>query len=334
MGWFVAKDGQKLVIRNTEGKRYPVKSYPRNRSKESLEAFCERLNGRANRKALQAIKTRLAFLPVELLEDFRLRLRAEIPTEKDANYHYKNLHRYFLSFFVDTLGLQDPITWKEQEYKWGEWLINQFSPATMRGVIQVANRFMEFLHERLPREISKIEFKPISRAKFKELKARREMEATWRNKLVAQEQILELPEELQAACLLGLYYGLRRAEILGLTLMDVRHGYLGVTRQYGDKPLKGRAKRQTPHWFCTPAKAHQLISALVPMHPDTLGRRVKQYGIEMHDLRRTFITKALDVATPKAVMLAVGHSNIETTMAYLQDDRELNDTIFDPKKAS
>ncbi len=74
------------------------------------------------------------------------------------------------------------------------------------------------------------------------------------------------------------------------------------------------------------------------MHPDSLGKKfaafMAELGLEyeMHDLRRTFITRALDLnngnATP--VMLAVGHTNSAVTMAYLRDNRVLDDEVWSP----
>jgi integrase len=70
------------------------------------------------------------------------------------------------------------------------------------------------------------------------------------------------------------------------------------------------------------------------VHPDTLGMyfaalmKKLKLPYQMHDLRRTFITKVLELNSPKQVMLAVGHANIETTMKYIRDDRAMDDSIF------
>jgi integrase len=114
--------------------------------------------------------------------------------------------------------------------------------------------------------------------------------------------------------------------------------------------LKGRESRKTPHWFCNDsgATAYSLIekasnlklptptelSAVWAAYIEKLVQnQVIETNYDLHDLRHTFITKAIRLYKPVDVMHAVGHKNIETTMRYLHDDRTLDDEEFKPESA-
>ncbi len=216
------------------------------------------------------------------------------------------------------------------------------------------NRFMAFLHKKMPQEIPFIKFDPISKAKFKDYHARINMGIEPVGKFIADKDwtVIEkkLPAEIAPFVILGYYYGLRRAETLGLELGDLAKGHLNVKRQLVNMndgqpnyaPLKNRLERKTPHWFMNPEDTYALIEDALSkkIHPDTLGVKFSHFiatlgmDYDLHDLRRTFITKALDKnngnATP--VMMAVGHGNTDVTMRYLRDNRNLSDEVFVPKK--
>ncbi len=341
--WYLSKEGSKHVIRKRRGKsqiRYPAKNYPKDRSKESLQAFVIRLNGR-DLHAIKVIKTKLAFMPVELQEEFRELLLANIPNQTNARYQYNILQEHLLDFFVTKMNLLDPTLWKTNELKWGQYLLNgKRSASLVRAIVQVSNQFMSFLHKKLPKEVQSIRFEPYSRARFKQYSAKLKMKEK-REKFISDEdwELIEskLPIDIAPMIKLAYYYGLRRSECVAFKVEDVREGYLAVERQAGNQPLKNRDKRQTPHWFCTPEKVYGLIQKSVEIHPATLGHKWSEFmetlglDYQLHDLRRTFITKALKKAPHIDVMHAVGHANIETTMRYLQDDRKLNDSVFVPK---
>ena len=55
---------------------------------------------------------------------------------------------------------------------------------------------------------------------------------------------------------------------------------------------------------------------------------------KIHDLRHTFITKAVRIHAPRDVQLAVGHKDLRITMGYLRDDRDLSDEEFEPDEAA
>lgn len=123
--YYITKSNSKFIIlrhvtfpdgtKKTVGLKWS--EYKHITSRAKLEEFVERLNGRANRRKIEAIKSKIAFIPTELSEDFRIQLEQEIPSQKDARNHYRNLHRYFLKFFVEILNLHDPLDWKLNEIK-------------------------------------------------------------------------------------------------------------------------------------------------------------------------------------------------------------------------
>lgn len=362
--YYSAKEGNGYCIRRTvtlpnglqSQVRLPKSQYNHLKTLEEIEKFVLRINGRENRKAIQQIELKLAYLPTSILEDFREMLYSEIPNQKDARNHYKNLHRYCLKFFVEHLGLNDPLDWKVNEHKWGMALLCEHSDVklysekravkTIKEVLQTANRFMAYLHKRVPKEIPFIKLEPISKAKFKDYHAKLNLDTEPIGKYITDNDwaIIEkkLPLEISPFIKLQYYYGLRRSESLATELKDIANGHLNVQRQLVKAnttgPLKSRFKRKTPHWFITPAETYKIIHDILGkrMHPDTLSVKFREFmtslkmSYELHDLRRTFITRALDKMLGNAVpvKLAVGHANTETTMKYLRDNRILADTVF------
>jgi len=55
-----------------------------------------------------------------------------------------------------------------------------------------------------------------------------------------------------------------------------------------------------------------------------------ELSFQFHDLRRSFITKAVRVHNIVDVQRAAGHYDIKTTMVYVQDDRKMDDELFIP----
>ncbi len=367
--YYLAKEANSYAIKRNvtfpTGRRSSMRlskaTYDYTVTKDSLQRLILRLNGRENRKAIVAIETKLAFLPTPLMEEFRELLEMEIPNQTDARSHYRNLHRYFLKFFIETLKLKDPLEWKANEHKWGISLLHEGnlkifdekkSLKTIKKVTQVANRFMSFLHRKLPKEVPFIKFEPISKARLNHYNAVQTLDSDNTFGLFITENdwiTIEatLPKSIAPFIKLGYYYGLRRSETLGFEPHDLAVGHLNVVRQLKSinlngiryKPLKGRNKRKTPHWFITPKLTYTLIQECIckKMHPDTLSGKFNDYlkqiqltKYSLHDLRRTFITTALDYYTPKEVMLAVGHASIEITMKYIRDDRNLQNTLYIP----
>ena len=48
------------------------------------------------------------------------------------------------------------------------------------------------------------------------------------------------------------------------------------------------------------------------------------FDYTFHDLRHTCITKMMRLQVPRDVQLAAGDKNIQTTMQYMHDDRDLD----------
>ncbi len=366
--YFVAKENGTFVICRMvslpSGKRsklrLPRATYSNCLSREELDQFVARLNGRESRRAINEIKTKLAFLSVKTFEGFRDLLSAEIPNQNNAKVLYHNLHRYCLSFFVDKMGLKDPLEWKAAEAKFGMALLDELeageqhlrifkrkmSIRTIVGLVQLLNRFVYYLHQRQPTEIPYIKFEPISRARFRNYQAILKMEQDEIGKYFVPDEhwlliLRELPLEIRPWICLQYQYGLRRGEVVGLSLVDIKQGFLSVERQLKSsgenpqyKPLKNRMTRRVPHWFTAPADTYDLIEGAEALHPDTLGAKFAEcmerlgFPYRTHDLRRTFITRALRLQSPVDVQRAAGHSDLRVTMLYMQDDRKLDEAIF------
>lgn len=338
--------------------RHPRAAYAHFQTKEELEQFVNRLNHRQDEAKRFALQVRSSFIPQALKDEFRDQLSLEIPNRKDAKYQYTTIfEKYFLHFFIHTLKVLDPNQWYKHQSRWGAALLSQgehkiferpMSAKTIIKTIQLANRFMSFLHVKVPEEYRPVKFQPISRGAMNAYRAQWELrKGEPDGRYIPPEDWAEIereaPAEIKPFIMLAYHYGLRRAEALGFENMDsVKKGYLKIIQQmvsleeYG--PVKDRDQRDTPHWFATPAQAYLWIEAGLSkkMHPDTLGARwarlmkALKMPYEMHDLRRTFITRALREHPPRDVQMAVGHASLVTTMSYAMDDRNLRDETYKP----
>ena len=337
--------------------RLPVEVFKSIRDNETeLKKLVIRLNESVKKedRAREIIEIRHAYIDQALLDDYLDYLTTQIPSKGKATTLYHYTVTYFLDFFINELKLNDPLEWHQvHKTKWAKFLTSKDVPGaadTKKKIVAGANRFISWLHDRRPKEVPPLEFKPLTKAKYKEIEAQRKLKGEITDRKIIKDvdldRILKEAGLLTPLIRLGEKYGLRRSEIMGLTPKDVRKGYLSVERQliaftdgqpvYG--PLKGRDIRQVPHWFCTPAEGYNLISqgVTILMHPDTFTDRWNELmnrlhlDYDIHDLRHTFITKAIRVHKARDVQLAVGHKNIETTMQYAHDDRELEDEEFIP----
>jgi len=374
--YFLCKEGDQLFIRRKvvlpDGTklqpRYPKKNYAHLKTEQELTQLVNRLNHREDEAKKRAIDIRTSFIPTSYMEEFRSQLQMEIPTQKDFRYQYKTvLQSYFLKFFITHLKVLDPNQWYQHQMKWGLSLLGESenpehnvfgkkkpSFKTISRTIQIANRFMEFLHIKNPKEYQKVSFSPISLGAQKAYTAKRKLgkKKEKLGRFIADEdwKVIEkkLPSNIKPMIMLMYHYGLRRAESLGFKSMEnVKKGHLLIEQQlvsitskkectYG--PVKDRDQRNTPHWFASPKQAYQWISESLNLkiHPDTLSVKWDEFmeelgfDYETHDLRRTFITRALRKVHARDVQLAVGHESLDTTMGYAMDDRDLSDETFDP----
>lgn len=346
--WSLFKESGRWVIRrwvDGKNKRLPVRQYRHIREdEEELKAFVHRLN--APLLTAEAVTFKHAFISPKLMDEYLEVLLARVPNERNARCQHKYLVRYFLNYFIGTLGLPDPKQWfMVHKSKWATYLLSDEVPksvSTKRKIIQAANTFMEWLAERRPDEYTAIKFKPISRSKFDSLSATESM-VKGRDRFLREKdwKVLEkkLPANIKSVVSLCYYYGLRRSEALGLRLDDVRKEYLKVERQnliVGQPAiLKGKKKRKTPHWYLKPSQAYALIEAIVPMSPDSVADEWAKLktGFNLHDLRATFITRALRDHKAREVQLAVGHKQMATTDRYADDHRDFGDDIWLPGAA-
>lgn len=368
--WFPVKEDSRWYIRRTvtlpNGKRtlqrLDKKTYsaiPNNL--DAMLKHCDRLNFGANMERLRQREINTAFLPNTLVDGFYTELLATIPNKPFAKYLFdKVLKIYVLDFFVNTLKVPDPKLWQQHQLKFGLALLSDkntkhriFSePASARTitlVIQTANRFLKYLNQQGTYPLIKIQ--PVSKAALK-LYSAEQQDGEPVGKFISESEWLKiqrrLPADISPFIHLMYFYGLRRSESLGIRSADaVRRDYLLITDQLKEmgnsgspiySPLKSREQRKTPHWQCPAKRTHTLVKQSLEnkMHPDTLSQKwenlMRDLGMDyrLHDLRRTFITNVLRTQNARDVQLAVGHTDLRTTMGYAQDDRSLGDEVFVP----
>lgn len=347
MRWYLTTEKGQFVIRGwPTNKRLPIKKYREIRGdEEELKKLILRLNAPLELRSKVAFKH--AFIDDKLLAEYLAHLKGKIPTASSAVTEVAYLKKYCLNYFVGKLGLPSPAQWYEvHDSKWAAFLLSHPDIAatkTKRDVVNALNKFIPWLSKRY-KDVPVLVFDPISQAKYAEVEAKRT------GKRVPQyipdadlKRILDnCKADVRGAFHLLARYGLRRNESLGFVLSDVKKGYLYVQRQKHKEdvfgPTKGRDKRETPHWYATPAEAYDWIDNMLanPMHPRTLAERWTDLmgdlgmGYHLHDLRHTFITKAVRTYSPRDVQLAVGHKDLRITMGYLRDDRDHSDEVWKP----
>lgn len=357
MRWSLFKEkvrgNEKWVIRGWKDGKYcrlPSKKYQSIRDNEAeLIQLVKRLNAPEDAKLKVSFKH--AFINDALMEEYLRYLTAQIPSESGARQEYSYLKRHVLNFFIGKLDLMNPLDWhRVHETQWAEHLLGPDAPKaakTKRDIVIAANRFIGWLHKQRPEEVPPLEFKPLSRAKLKDIEAHRELNKEIRIRGLIPEKDMKTilnkaPKHLLPFINLAYHYGLRRAETLGVKSGDVKKGFLALERQMVKleqfKPLKGKSKRSIPHWFCKAAEAYKWIedSQSLLINPSTLTHEwnelmgVLEMSWDFHDLRHSFITKAIRLHASRDVQLAAGHKDIRTTMGYAHDDRELEGDEFVP----
>ena len=349
--WVYYPDGSKKL------ERLPTSKYRSFRDDEAeLQKFVIRLNEQIDpeQRTKAVVEIKHAFISPELLDQYKDFLLIQIPNRAKATNEYHYLVTYFLNFFIGKLGLANPLDWHLcHKTRWATYLVSKEAPSsgsTKKAIVAAANRFILWLHERRPGEVPPLKFTPLSKAKYKEIEAKRILNKEAREtKMIKDEHWAiirtKLPDSIRAFVMISYHYGLRRAESLGLQLEDVREGFLSVERQlesftddipvYG--PPKGREARKVPHWNNTATDVYNWIKEIQLMHPDTLSARWAELMRKLkldythHDLRHTWVTKALrKQAVARDVQLAAGHKDLRTTMGYAHDDRTLSDRKFIP----
>jgi len=260
--------------------------------------------------------------------------------------------RWSLALFCDLEG-----TDADKYRMWDE----PVAPDTISKQQQATNRFLEWLHDRNPKVFPSVRLKAYSRSKMRAYRLR------WKTKSVGKyipdhhiKIILEnIDPKIRPYVWRQQAYGLRLQESMACLPEDIKGDYLRIHQQLvaipDGKPqydiLKDREERKVPHWFASKKEAYNDFTKTDwLLHPATyshkfaeemerltekFSRQLKGEKLDYatHDLRRTFITNCFKKGiVPDEIRLAVGHSDIRTTMKYAKDHRELDgDATYTPE---
>jgi hypothetical protein len=344
-------------------------------NRDELESFVRRTNAELFKEeiSIEKILDRNAFLSVQTLEKFQAHLAVHTPSPEKVTREMTLLKKYVVNVFVAEFRLLNPKDWYAERDRWYGYLLSDKAPAsayTKKYIIQVANKFMKWLHGERETEMPLYVFDGFSVGKLSSIERQRAIagekkirnaisEADWKRIHLA------LPEDIRPWIMLSYSYGLRRNESLGLLFEGTDCVYqsgIELKRQlirhragkmkFKELKTEGRSsieskKRQEmrfiPHWFATPEQACDWIEtgSKKPLSPNGLtkkwNRLMKSLGMsyDIHELRHTWVTNALASGhNPREVQLAAGHVNLETTMRYAHDHRSGDRVRFRPKKAS
>jgi integrase len=364
--WLLCKESNGFSIKRTailvDGKRtfqrLPVELYKAFRNNEGLmDELIRRLNHEKSKEAEKAFiahKIKEAYISQELLEEFRDTLR-----KSESNQNMRWVLDHFIGFFAKISP--DPQDWykKKNQNVWADYLLGlKYAPIVVRKIINISNRLMKFLHSHRTLELPLLIFQPIDKYTFAEWTENHRINGggkASRNYIPPEEfAVIEtnLPEDIRSVILLCYKYGLRRSEALGLwnNLNVVRHDFIIIDRQANSvkdgivsiKPTKSRKERHVNHWFSSPEECYTLIVNICPIHMHNItkkftsltaklfreGRISKKYVV--HDLRHTWISRALQNHNLNDVSQAAGHTDISTTNDYIHDTRKLNDKPWKP----
>lgn len=329
---------------------YPKKKY-KDLSQDEVEKLLKRLNATREQEEAEARKKYdygSAYVNELSLAEFEALLATRSNKTAHVSALMQCLHTHSLKFFIKEKGLPNPNGWKKYEHEFGaELLKKELSAAHIVRITQTTNRLIKFLYMRHQEELKFFELDPVSVHVLKDIKTVN----TDRLKYISPENYKAILKgcspSIKPAIELAYAFGLRRAEVLGLSPDDVYEESLSLSRQlikllpvktFDD--LKNKEKRDVMYWYSTPEETYGLIESLPEMHPDTMSdifvADMKRLGLpfKFHDLRRTWITNSLRKHHYRDVQLGAGHADLKTTQGYAQDDRDLNKKKFKPKKAS
>ncbi|GEM_PF-6165854 len=332
--------------------RYPAKNY-RSMNEDELKSLLRRLNATFETKkklAEERYKFHHAYINTFSLSAFEKHLNKQTTVKASAAYPMVILQKYAFDFFIIKHDLADPSKWHLKEDDWAEWLLDQeFSSAVLKRIISTTNRFLKFLTQKVyPEMPTPRKLEPIGRAKFSEINYRRKKSGKDdESKYIPADiykKILKAVEDENASLLpnvkLCYAFGLRINESLGFSRMKLLKESLLVDEQGAGvkdgKIVTRKVKtnsRKVPYWNMAAKEAWALIQQIVPMHPNTLNKKVnkilKKLGHSSHDFRRTFITNAHRKFHWKDVQQAAGHTTHQMTMKYDQDDRQFSTELAD-----
>ena len=350
----------KRNIKTAAGKktfqRLPRKIY-RHLSKTEMEDLIIRLNyyEAREKRARERYKVKCAFIQEQHLKEFHEQLESEIPTPEVVQANFSNLRKHFLNFF-DPLA-PDPKDWhRHHQIKWADYLFKTgLSPKGLRSIIQISNRFMKYMHKKRPDEIPLLEFKPITKARFRVFQAKWvESEKSKKRHYISEVDYHKIhktiPNEIKSIFVLCYKFGLRRGEAMALhdRLDCVKKECLYINQQLKrytreqkkiTGPTKGRLARKVPYWNSSPQEAYELIKAMEVMCPDEASRKFSDHckslkmNYTLHDCRHTFITDAVNKKGSElnTIKLAVGHRDLRVTSSYLRDNTSYDDDVWTPE---
>jgi len=195
----------------------------------------------------------------------------------------------------------------------------------LRGVARQAWRQGLIGHEQLLRLL---EVKPVRNSRL------------LRGRLIGREELAAIEATLTSARDRALWHllgcGLRRAEVVGIRRADARADevvVLGKGNKERTVPLTSAASAAVAAWIAECPENEWLFPGRTSghLHADRVYKILLQATggrWRPHDLRRTFITRMLDVTDSATVAHLVGHSSVNTTRRYDQDaDRRARDAM-------
>jgi integrase len=331
--------------------RYPSKEYS-HLDESQVESLMRRLNAsfEIDRQAAEAryVFDHTYVNPISLAK-FEANLRKQITEEEGVLRVLQRLNDYVFEFFILQCKLPDPSRWHLKEDEWGEFLLAQdLSASTIRFIIATANRFNNFIVQKMyPEMTAPRKLDPIGPNVLKGITEARDKLSKHQSKLISEQVFQKIIEtakkkhpEVIPNIMLCKGFGFRISETLGFSKDKFLKDSVIVNEQ-GSRVVDGEIlkksvktfTRRVPYWNMTAKEAWSWVQQVQVMHPKTLMTKVNEclapYGHTSHDFRRTFITNSFRKAHWKDVMKAAGHVDVRTTMGYDQDDRNLSEELAD-----
>lgn len=209
------------------------------------------------------------------------------------------------------------------------------------------NRLLEILRHMMNRavDVEIIKHSPLARLKMLPATRRRETRSLSKEEIIAIRGKFPTPE--REFCLLGIYAGLRRAEIVWLewSNIDFQRRTISIESkpEFTPKGLRKRIIPVHPVLFAAlrALPRHQRFvfdkGANIPLfYPNMWYKRIvplfQAHEIEnanLHTLRHTFVTLLANTGRPMGIArILAGHQDIKTTMQYYHSsDKQLREAI-------
>ncbi len=275
------------------------------------------------KRAKDAYEWRHAFITEDLMEEYKLYLKANVDSKSYRNVLYFYARKN-LNWFIEKCKQPDPIEWKAHQTRWSLALFcdlegteadryrfwdEPVSPDTISKQMQALNRFLEWLHDHDPKIFPSVRLKAYSRSKMRGYRVR------WKTKSVGKyipdnhlKIILDnIDEKIRPYVWRQANYGLRLQESMACLSEDIKNDYLRVHQQLisvaDGKPrydvLKSREERKVPHWFSSKKEAYKNFTETTwIMHPDTYSHKFAEEMSRISEkMRKALGGETLDYAT-------------------------------------